>query len=99
VLDQAWLDRTVDWLVRQARHPYILLETWEVPEFERRFGARNRLGRLAMTPIFAYEAYRIGGRVLLFDPLKPEAATWQPSPIRDPRPRCPLPVRSWPDGP
>lgn len=90
-LDPAWLDRAVRWLADQGRHPYILLEEHEVPEFQRRFAAASSLGRFEMTPILVYEAHRIGGRVYLADPLNPAAATWQPAPIQNPEPRCPLP--------
>jgi dolichyl-phosphate-mannose-protein mannosyltransferase len=89
IMDPAWLDRAVEWLQAQGRHPYILLEEQEVDEFRARFAARNRLGRLEMSPILVYEAYRIPGRVYLYDPLNPSAETWQPAPIADPQPRCP----------
>ena len=89
ILDAAWLDRAVEWLHAEGRHPYILLEEQEVDEFRARFAARNRLGRLEMSPILSYEAYEIAGRVYLFDPLNPSGNTWQPAPIQDPQPRCP----------
>ena len=89
VLDPAWLDRAVEWLREQGRHPYILLEEQEVEEFRTRFAAGNRLGRLEMSPVLVYEAHQIPGRVYLYDPLNPAAETWHPAPIRDPQPRCP----------
>ena len=89
VMDPAWLDRAVEWLRAQGRHPYILLEEQEVEEFRTRFAARNRLGRLEMSPVLVYEAYQIPGRVYLYDPLNPSAKTWQPDPIPNPQPRCP----------
>lgn len=92
VLDPAWLDRAIEWLAAQGRHPYILVEDWELREFEQRFREGNRHGRLVTPPVLVYEAYHIGGRVYLFDPLNPAAATWHPVPIRDPRPRCPRPA-------
>jgi hypothetical protein len=92
LLDEAWLDRAVAWLTAQGRKPYFLIEDWELPIFERRFAARNTLGRLALSPVLAYRAYQIPGTVYLFDPARPTAATWQPPPLRDPRPRCPLPA-------
>jgi hypothetical protein len=92
LLDEAWLDRAVSWLTAQGRRPYFLIEDWERPIFEQRFAAVNSLGRLAMSPVLAYRAYRIPGTVYLFDPSRPSAATLEPAPIRDPQPRCPLPA-------
>jgi hypothetical protein len=91
-LDEAWLDRAVEWLTAQGRHPYFLIEDWERPIFERRFAAMNALGRLALSPVLAYRAYGIPGTVYLFDPSKPSASTLEPAPIRNPQPRCPLPA-------
>ena len=91
-LDEAWLDRAVEWLTARGRHPYFLIEDWERPIFEKRFGSMNSLGKLAMSPVLAYRAYGIPGTVYLFDPSKPSASTLEPAPIRDPQPRCPLPA-------
>ena len=92
LLDEAWLDRAVAWLTAQGRHPYFLIEDWERPIFERRFGAMNSLGRLALSPVLAYRAYGIPGTVYLFDPANPSPNTLEPAPIRNPQPRCPLPA-------
>ena len=97
VLDPAWLDRALEWMERMGRRPYILLEEQEVEEFTRRFGPSSQIGRLGMTPVLIYEAYQIGGRVFLFDPRSPASATWQPAPIKDPQPRCPVPAAMPPD--
>ncbi|MFN8062389.1 MAG: hypothetical protein U0Q12_24770 [Vicinamibacterales bacterium] len=91
-LDEAWLDRAVDWLASQGRHPYILLEDWELPAFERRFAGASPLGSLAIDPLLAYQAYRISGLVYLFDPLRPRGPTTRPAPIVDPKPRCAPPA-------
>jgi hypothetical protein len=88
MLDPAWLDRTVEWLARQGRRPYILLEEQELPEFRQRFHGARALSGLSGTPLLIYEADQIAGRVYLFDPVFPAAQTWQPAPIRDPQPRC-----------
>jgi hypothetical protein len=92
LLDEAWLDRAVAWLTEHGRRPYFLIEDWERPIFEKRFSAMNSLGRLALSPVLAYTAYRIPGTVYLFDPGKPSATTLAPPPIRNPWPRCPLPA-------
>jgi Dolichyl-phosphate-mannose-protein mannosyltransferase len=92
LLNEEWLDRAVAWLTEQGRHPYILIEDWERPLLEKRFAASNSLGRLALSPVLAYRAYQISGTVYLFDPARPAAQTWEPPPIRNPQPRCPLPA-------
>ena len=92
LLNEEWLDRAVAWLTEQGRHPYILIEDWERPGFEKRFAASNTLGRLALSPVLAYRAYQISGTVYLFDPAQPTANTWEPPPIRNPQPRCVMPA-------
>jgi len=91
VLDPAWLDRAADWLAREGRHPYVLVEDWEMPMFTSRF-VGNRLADLGASPVLAYRAYATSGTVYLFDLLRKDGPTLAPPPIRDPRPRCPLPA-------
>jgi hypothetical protein len=91
VLDEAWLDRAVEWLQQNGRHPYVLVEDWEMPVFTKRFASANRLGGLTVAPLLAYQAYRIPGKVYLFDLLRESGPTLEPLPMRDPRPRCVLP--------
>ena len=43
LLNEEWLDRAVAWLTEHGRHPYILIEDWERPIFEKRFAATTRL--------------------------------------------------------
>ena len=93
VLDPAWLDRAVAWLGEQGRHPYILVEDWEMPEFEKRFAGNTALGRLSLAPVLVYRAYRIPGTIYLFDPRRPDGSTATPPPIRDPRPLCVSPAK------
>jgi drug/metabolite transporter superfamily protein YnfA len=93
LLDEACLDRAVDWLKDAGRHPYFLLEDWELPSFRKRFAGANVLGRLELSPLLAYESYQGPGTVYLFDPMQPAARTLEPLPIKDPRPRCALPAR------
>jgi hypothetical protein len=97
VLDPGWLDRALDWFERQGRRPYILLEEQELQEFRDRFRASSQIAWLEMTPVLVYEAHRIAGRVFLFDPRHAKAAAWQPPPIQDPQPRCPVPAATPPD--
>ncbi len=92
LLDEAWLDRTLQWLDEHGRHPYLLIEDWEMPMFRKRFAERNREGDLGFSPALAYQAYRISGTVYLFDFLRNNAMTVAPPPIRNPRPRCALPA-------
>jgi len=71
-LDEAWLDRAVDWLQAHGLRPYILLEEWERPMFRERFEARNRLGGLAFRQVFVYKNPATPA-VYLYDPLGSEA--------------------------
>jgi hypothetical protein len=88
LLDEAWLDRAVEWLQQNGRHPYVLIEDWEMPAFTKRFSGANRLGALTFAPALAYQAYRIPGRVYLFDLLRLNGPTLEPLPVRSPLPLC-----------
>ena len=92
LLDANWFDRAGMWLADHGRHPYVLIEDWEMPAFRKRFAERSQSGDLTFAPALVYEAYRVPGRVHLFDLLRRDAPTLEPPPIRDPRPRCPLPA-------
>jgi hypothetical protein len=54
-LDENWLDRAAAYLQSIGRHPYILLESWEVGPFKQRFAGKNRLGALNWAPIAALD--------------------------------------------
>jgi hypothetical protein len=88
LLDEAWLDRAVAWLASQGRHPYVLLEEWEVPAFQQRFARTNKLGALGLAPVLAYHAPGVPGSVFLLDPERPDGPTVRPVPPRDARPKC-----------
>jgi hypothetical protein len=92
LLPEDWLDGASSWLDTNGRHPYLLIEDWEMDGFRKRFAGKNRLGDLRLTPALVYQAYRIPGTVYLFDLLRARGPTLEPPPIRDPRPRCPLPA-------
>ena len=92
LLDPSWLDRAAQWLNENGRHPYILIEDWEVPAFKNRFGAVNSLGELHLAPVLAYKAYLVPGRVYLLDLLRADGPTFEPPSIRAPQPRCPAPA-------
>jgi hypothetical protein len=92
LLDPSWLDRAAEWLNEHGRHPYVLIEDWEMPLFRGRFGAANTFGELRLAPVLAYKAYQIPGRVYLFDLLRADGPTFEPPSIRDPQPRCPAPA-------
>jgi hypothetical protein len=93
LLDPAWLDRSVAWLSGQGRHPYFLLEEWEVPLFQQRFAAANKLGALSLTPVLAYQGPGVPGRVFLFDPAHPDGPTLHPLPPLSARPTCVEPAQ------
>ena len=80
VLDPAWLDRAVTWLDSRGRHPYILVEDWEHPLFNARYGRANALGHLAFTPALAWQSTRVRGWVFLYDPLRRDRPTLRPGP-------------------
>jgi hypothetical protein len=93
LLDTAWLDRSVAWLAANGRHPYFLLEEWELPLFQRRFASTNKLGTLSLTPVLAYQAPGVPGRVYLFDPARPDGPTLHPFPPIGARPKCVEPAQ------
>jgi hypothetical protein len=88
LLDEAWLDRGVEWLSAHGHHPYILVEEWELPLFQRRFTSRNTLGALGFAPMMAYHAPGVPGSVYLFDPLRQTGPTLRPTPPLSARPKC-----------
>ena len=51
LIPETSLDATLDELRRSGYHPYILLESWEVPEFQQRYATRSPLGALDWPPI------------------------------------------------
>ena len=77
-LDSAWLDRSLAWLAAQGRRPYILVEDWEQPRFEAKFGSTNREGRLAYSPVLAWQSTHAAGWVYLYDPSRKDAITHHP---------------------
>jgi len=70
VLDEAWLDRTVEHLRSSGRRPYFVLDGGEVEAFKRRFGGPNRLGALDWPPIAM-----LGSTVAIYDPIDRKADT------------------------
>lgn len=62
-LEPAWLDRSLEWLTRRGRKPYILVESWEEPGFRSRFSAHSAAGNLDWPP--KYEVDRV---VRIYDP-------------------------------
>jgi len=68
-LDRRWLDRAVAHLQSIGRHPYFVLDGFEIETFRRRFSAENRLGALDWTPIAVYE----NPYVVVYDPARRDA--------------------------
>ena len=50
-LDADWLDRAVEFLKRQGKEPYILLESTEVGEFKEKFRAQRTIAALDRPPV------------------------------------------------
>ena len=98
VLDPAWLDRAVQWLSARGRHPYFLIEDWELSQFENRFGAANSLGRLSFSPALAWQSVRADGWIFLYDPMRRDAVTAHPGPeFERAEPFCAKPADApWP---
>lgn len=80
LLDPAWLDRAIDWLRTQGRHPYILIEDWEQSIFDTRFRSGNTLGSLPFPPAWAWQSEHVPGFVYIYDPLRRDAITQIPAP-------------------
>jgi hypothetical protein len=59
-----WLDGGVEWLSERGVHPYLLVDEWEIAEFERRFAGARTVSRVRGTPLFVYKGPQT---VLLFD--------------------------------
>jgi hypothetical protein len=91
-LDPAWLDRAVDWLAAEGRHPYVLVEDWEQPLLEARF-PESRLAALPFPPVLTWRSKYTPGDVRLYDPLRRDGSTVDPGPaVEDSLPRSAAPV-------
>jgi Dolichyl-phosphate-mannose-protein mannosyltransferase len=74
-LEPRWLDPAVTWLVERGVHPYVLLDDWEVPEFQKRFAGASELGKLRVARVFEYQS---NPKVYLYDPLQSERTGEKP---------------------
>jgi hypothetical protein len=54
-IDERWLDRAVEYLSSHGVHSYAVLDEWEVPVFQKKFGEFNTRGSLQTTPLFIYK--------------------------------------------
>lgn len=97
LLDPAWLDRSVQWLIEQGHPPFFLIEEWELPAFQERFGSSNALGALALAPVMTYRAGGVPGSIHLFDPQRASGGPLQTVPPEAARVRCvtPSPLLHW----
>jgi hypothetical protein len=59
------LDTTLNELRAKGYRPYIVLDDWEEPEFRKRFGSKNRAGRLDWKPLVTVKT---NPEVRIFDP-------------------------------
>jgi hypothetical protein len=50
-VDSSSLDRALDYLRSRNLRPFLLFETWEEPDFRRRFGEKSAMGRLEWPPM------------------------------------------------
>jgi hypothetical protein len=91
-LDPAWLDRAVEWLAAEGRHPYVLVEDWEQPLLEARFPG-SPLAALPFPPVLTWHSKYTPGDVRLYDPLRRDGSTIDPgSAVEDSLPRSAAPV-------
>jgi hypothetical protein len=65
MIDPERLDRTIAMLQSSGYVPYLLLEDWEVPLFEQRFGGTSSYGRLDWPPAVEYRDVSL---VRVYDP-------------------------------
>ena len=63
-LDDDWLDRSVAWVKERGSHPYLVLESWEVDVFKKRFADQQLQAIVDTPPMLTYEG---GSRVMLWD--------------------------------
>lgn len=77
--------RTFEWLQTQQREPYFLIEDWEMPAFEARFGV------IRLAPIAIYRAPGVPGAVFLFDPRRADATSMVTMPPESARAKCVAP--------
>jgi hypothetical protein len=75
----------VRWLDTQGREPFFLLEDWEMPAFEERFGA------IRLAPIVTYRAPGVPGVIFLFDPRRPDSGPAAGMPPASARAKCVAP--------
>lgn len=80
VMNANSLDEALSWLSTRGRHPYILIEDWELPMFQARFAGSSQVGRLDFPPAVAWQSTRVPGWVWLFDPARRDATTFVPAP-------------------
>lgn len=68
MLEDAWLDRAVQWLIDEGFHPYILLDDWEEERFRARFRSSGTSGQLNVAQVLEHRGGGITTR--LYDSLK-----------------------------
>jgi hypothetical protein len=62
-LDSSSLERALDYLRSRNLRPFLLFESWEEPEFRRRFGGKSATGRLEWPPMA-----EIDRQIRIYDP-------------------------------
>jgi hypothetical protein len=87
----------VAWLAARGRHPYILIEDFEQPAFERRFAGSSGRPRLpTFAAVLAWQSSRVPGWVWLYDPLRRDVVTATVGPEYEAaQPWCSPPARGW----
>ena len=85
-----WLGRAVAWLESQGRHPYALLEEWELERFREHYAGQGAIGALDRRLIFVSRS--AGPDVYLYDLLQPGDGSGPTIRARDLSARCEHPA-------
>jgi hypothetical protein len=85
-----WLERAIAWLQSQGRHPYALLEEWELERFREHYAGQGATGALDRKVVFVSRS--AGPDVYLFDLLESNEGSGPTIRAKDLSARCEHPA-------